>query len=129
MRQPVNTSAWTLFGLLISFSLTACYYDNEEDLYQFITEPPCDTLQVSYRQQVLPLLQTSCYSCHDATVRSGNIDLETFSKLQTVALNGKLYGSLAHLPGFSPMPKNDNAFPECEVAQINSWINDGALEN
>jgi hypothetical protein len=49
--------------------------------------------------------------------------------VRTVALNGKLYGSIAHQAGFSPMPKNGAKLSDCEITQVQRWIAAGSLNN
>lgn len=109
--------------------LSACYYDKEELLY-----PPsnstCDSIgQISYVQQVSPLLLAKCGSCHSAGNPSGGIAMGTYSLDKAIALNGKLMGSIEHKPGFTPMPQGLPRLTTCEVAKIRKWIDNGTLNN
>jgi hypothetical protein len=49
--------------------------------------------------------------------------------VQTVALNGKLFGAVNHSSGYSSMPKNGNKLPQCKIDEIRIWITNGALNN
>jgi mono/diheme cytochrome c family protein len=75
------------------------------------------------------MLDTKCVGCHSATSPGGNINLSTYALVRTVALNGKLYGSIAHQAGFSPMPKNGAKLSDCEITQVQRWIAAGSLNN
>lgn len=89
----------------------------------------CDTTFFTYSGAILPILQSSCIGCHSGTPASGNIDLSTYTNVQTIALNGKLIGAVTHATGFSPMPQAGNKLPDCKITQIRKWINAGALNN
>ncbi len=107
--------------------LAGCYYDKEELLYP---AGACDTANVSYTNSVLPALQNyGCIGCHSGTTPSGNISLGSYADVKTAALNGKLYGSINHMSGYSPMPKGGNKMNVCTISKIKAWIDDGALNN
>lgn len=89
----------------------------------------CDTLDISYAGIIAPLLQTHCLGCHSAASASGGIILEGYNNANTYAMNGRLYGSVAQLNGFSPMPQGQGQLPACDIAQLKSWIDAGAPNN
>ena len=119
-----------LYILLIGF-LSSCFYDNEEELYPEdpISNASCDTVNVSYSQAVLPILEENCISCHTIASPSGNIILEGYANLLVEVTSGRLVGVITHSPGFSPMPRNANQLPECEIATIQAWVSQGAENN
>jgi uncharacterized membrane protein len=85
----------------------------------------CDTTKVLYSTFVKPLIQNKCLGCHTG----GTNDVSTFAAVQKMALNGKLYGSIAHLQGYRKMPDNSPQLPSCEVSKIQAWVKKGALNN
>ena len=89
----------------------------------------CDANVFTFSTTIKPMLDTKCVGCHSATSPGGNINLSTYAAVRTVALNGKLYGSIAHQAGFSPMPKNGAKLSDCEITQVQRWIAAGALNN
>jgi uncharacterized membrane protein len=109
----------------------SCYYDNKEELYQFLISD-CDTLNVTYSNQVVNTLnQQTCMNCHAtafAASSGGGIDLETYDNLKIYAQNGSLYGSVIHQSGFSPMPSAGVTIPECDQNIIKAWIDAGLPE-
>jgi uncharacterized membrane protein len=89
----------------------------------------CDANVFTFSGAIKPMLDTKCVGCHSATSPGGNINLSTYALVRTVALNGKLYGSIAHQAGFSPMPKNGAKLSDCEITQVQRWIAAGSLNN
>lgn len=89
----------------------------------------CDTTKFTYAAAVQPIMQTSCIGCHSAASAGGGIDLSTYAQVKTYALNGRLFGSINHNPGYSAMPKGIAAMPSCQVLQIKKWIDAGSLNN
>ncbi|MBC7874134.1 MAG: hypothetical protein H7Y01_09075 [Ferruginibacter sp.] len=107
---------------------TGCYRDNEAELYPGNTV--CDTNGVTYLATVAPILQgNGCVGCHSGASPSGNISLEIYNNVKTIALNGKLFGTINHTAGFSPMPKGGNKMSPCSINKIKAWIDAGALNN
>lgn len=108
--------------------LAGCYRDNEEDLYP--AGASCETTGATYAIAVAPVLQANgCTGCHSGAAPSGNISLQTYAAVRTAAQNGKLFGSINHSPGFSPMPKGGNKLSACAISRIRAWIDAGAPNN
>ena len=74
-------------------------------------------------------MNTYCKGCHNPASLGGGIDLSTYDGVKTVALNGRLSGSINHLAGFVAMPQGGNKLQECQIKQIEKWIAGGALNN
>lgn len=115
-----------LIPLLITVSFGSCYYDVEEELYPTLE---CDTENITYSGDVLPIIESNCFSCHNQAANFGGITLEGYENLQRVATDGRLLGVIRHEPGFSPMPQGAPQLPECEIAKIERWISEGAPDN
>ena len=97
----------SIFGILLLSLLTvsSCYYDKEELLYGSANGPCIDSTGViSYSQQIVPIFQQNCYSCHTGSFPSGGILMGTYAADKAIAQNGKLYGSVNHTSGFKAMP-------------------------
>lgn len=114
---------------LIGFGiLTGCYRDNEETLYP--ANGSCDVSNVTYQQTVALLLQQQgCISCHSGAAPSGNIPLDTYNGVRAVAQNGRLFGTISHTPGYSPMPKGGSKMSICNINKIKAWIDAGSNNN
>lgn len=89
----------------------------------------CDTTVFTYSAAIKPIMDNKCAGCHNPANLGGNIDLSVYTAVRTVALNGKLYGSVSHQVGYSPMPKNTAKLSDCEIRQIQKWITAGSLNN
>lgn len=113
---------------LLAIITSGCYYDIEEQLYGLNT--PCDTSNVTYSTTVVPILQNSgCFICHSGATASGGIRIDDYSSLKMQVSNGKLYGSISHSPGYSPMPQNGNKMTSCDLNKIKTWIDAGSPNN
>jgi hypothetical protein len=114
--------------IFLSAVVTSCSYDKEELLYSntICQNPP---QRVSYALDVLPVLQQNCYSCHAVSNPPGGNMLGDYTNDRNLALSGKMYGAIAHQPGFLPMPFGQAKLPACTIAAIKKWIDDGALNN
>ena len=113
-------------GIWLVAVLCGCYYDVESVLYP---EEQCNTANLTYATDIEPILQHNCYSCHRADVNNGNVTLEGYTELKKYVTNGKLLGAIRHDSGYQPMPKNAAKLGNCEIAKIEQWVNEGALNN
>ncbi|QNH63020.1 hypothetical protein [Hymenobacter sediminicola] len=119
-----------LVTLAFSLLLTACAYDNNEDLLgNTPPAPTCDSTANTYAATVAPLLQQRCSSCHNDGFRSGNISLQNHAQTQAVAFSGRLVGAVSHAAGFQPMPQGEPKLSDCEIDHIRRWVDAGALNN
>ncbi len=87
----------------------------------------CDTMANTYSLFVKPLILAKCQGCHSGSAPQGNISLATYASVRTVALNGKLYGSLTRQSGW--MPKGGAKLDDCSLAKLKAWVDSGAPEN
>lgn len=88
----------------------------------------CDTTKITYTNFIQPLVTTYCKGCHIQKSWGGNIILNTFEDVKTVAKTGQLYGCLAQKTGFSAMPKFQKPLSECTINKIQVWIKSGMLQ-
>ncbi len=84
----------------------------------------CDTLNMSYAQDIQPILSTNCVGCHSSSAPSGGIVLDNYNSVKSVASSGRLYGSVAHLAGYKPMPPEEQ-LDNCSILKIKAWIDQG----
>ena len=93
--------------------------------------PPCDTTNVSYSNQIVPIMEQYCYGCHGNgnTGGSGGINLNTYVNLKFYANNGYLVGNITYASGYPGMPYGKPAMPNCEVNTIIAWVHQGTQNN
>jgi hypothetical protein len=121
---------YLIFILGTVLCINACYYDKAELLYPVNPGTTCDTTgEISYSLKVVPLLKAQCYSCHTATGGSGGINMANYTNDKILGLDGKLYGSISHAPGYFAMPQGGNEMSACDQAVIKKWIDSGCLNN
>lgn len=117
---------------LMIITITGCYYDNEEYLYP--QSAVCETDNMSFANDIWPVINASCKGCHGGGSPAGNIPLENYTDVAASAAisegnYGSLYGAVSHASGNSPMPKNADKLSDCTIDQIKAWIDQGALDN
>jgi hypothetical protein len=118
-----------IIGLLITGSFYSCYYDKADYLYNH-GAGGCDTVStVLYSLNVRPVLEQQCYSCHSSSSPSGGIAMGTYNADKAIAANGKLYGSVNHASGYSPMPQGQAKMEPCTIGIIKKWIDAGSPNN
>ena len=86
----------------------------------------CDLSTVTYAKVVAPLMQKYCNGCHSGTAPQGNIQTATYTALKALSAKSSFMGSIRHLSGFSPMPQNAAKLSNCQIDQIEKWIQLGA---
>lgn len=84
----------------------------------------CDVTNVDYPGTVLPILQSnSCIVCHsNGSNPGGGVVLNTEAGLLETVRDGSLFGAIAHLNGYSPMPKGGDRLSDCDITLIKTWM-------
>ncbi len=107
-----------------------------------VATPPdsntCDTINVTYKKDIQPVIQATCYTCHATSVTvNGGLDLENFTSLKTYLQYGfrgdgiygsKFYHCISHSLLALPMPPNYK-LDTCTLKKIKGWISLGAMDN
>jgi uncharacterized membrane protein len=84
---------------------------------------------VSYQSTIKPIIQSKCNNCHNYP-GVGGIYLDSFQMLHDLVINGSIYGVIHSQPNYVPMPPAGSPlFDSCELANIDNWIAQGALNN
>ena len=117
--------SFIIVGIVIF--MQSCYYDNVEDLYPQL--PECDTTNVTYSNNVWPIINSNCTGCHGGNAPAGNIRLENYNDISSAANNGSLLGTIRHENGWSPMPKGGGKLNNCDIVKIEIWVNQGTPDN
>jgi hypothetical protein len=108
--------------------LTACYNDNEEELYGSTpTTTTCDlTTAVKFSTVVSPIIASKCGTsgCHSATSKAAGINLGNYDAIKAYITSSKavFLGSIKHESSFSSMPKGNAKLPICDISKIENWI-------
>ena len=89
------------------------------------TTSACDTVGVTYAADIKPVIDLRCIGCHNSLTRNGAVDLSTQDLVRQHAASGKLVGTMARAPGYSPMPPSGPRATDCEIAKVRAWIAGG----
>ena len=91
----------------------------------------CDNLSdISFAEDVLSIVQTNCATagCHNAASAKSGYVFEDYSGTKNAVDNGRLIGVINHESGFSNMPPSFQ-LDVCDRGIIETWVNEGALDN
>ena len=89
----------------------------------------CDTSHYTYSGRIKPLMDSWCLGCHNTGNAGGGFDFSTYAGIKASITSHRLLGTIQHLSGFSPMPKNTNALSSCDISAIEKWIAAGYPQN
>lgn len=90
----------------------------------------CDTTNVSYSNQVVPILVNNCYQCHQGAGASSGVDFSSYSAFKGWAASTPfVIGDLTGAPGFTPMPYGMPRLSDCDINTILAWIHQGTPNN
>ncbi|MDG2425918.1 MAG: hypothetical protein P8M07_04950 [Flavobacteriales bacterium] len=107
------------------FSLEACYYDVEWDLYG----PPvdCGQVEAGYSAVIEPMLSLNCKGCHSGTYPDGDLLLTTYEE-HVAAAEMSLERISRPATATGAMPPGAPLHP-CNVEAFEQWILNGKLDD
>ena len=129
-----GTAVQACLFFLLFIALYGCYEDNATNLYPKTMEPGgqgCDTVNISYAHAVSEIFTQNCAiaGCHANGSSTGGYTLDNYSGVKSVVLSGRLIGAITHATGYAQMPKDAATLNDCQIGQIESWVNQGAQNN
>ncbi len=77
----------------------------------------CDTLNVTYSNQVSKLLTSNCVGCHNPAKPSGSVLLDTYANAKQATLGGNVVGSVIG----GTMPKGGTPLDACNKRILQLW--------
>jgi hypothetical protein len=137
-RRIINAIGFLSFFTLLALTiLPGCYYDVEEELvirdttyvYDSTGGGGCDTMAVSFSEEVLPVFDLYCNVCHSSAAQLGSVVLDNYADVSVVVESGQLLGAINWESGYSPMPKDGAKLDDCSLAKINAWVHQDAPNN
>lgn len=130
IQIPTSSVFKTVFLLIAIGSISSCYYDNREDLYQNL-DNPCDTENVSFASQVEPIMSVNCAtsSCHAGSSPSAGLNLEGHQNIADAVLNGRVINRINRTEGESGLMPPSGRLSDCQIDLIQAWASDGAPNN
>lgn len=94
----------------------------------------CDTLEnISYSNQIQPIIQNNCLSCHNSTPANGGVLLNSYENVRTAVETQRggtslLLGAIRRENGFSAMPPDYN-LSTCDIRIFELWVDQGMPGN
>lgn len=136
MKMAYKISSF-FFTLSVCIGLTGCYYDTEEELYPDSGSVICDTVSVSYTNDIVPIMNSKCsYSgCHAGANAAAGIPLETHAGVKAyLELDKARFLSSITWDGSVSNPRNmpqgaSTKISDCNINTIKAWINSGYPNN
>jgi len=89
----------------------------------------CNSSNFTYAEVIAPMMETNCTACHSGTNPDAGLDLSNHSGVSTAASYLNLFARVSHQIGFDPMPPSGDGLSDCQISQIESWINAGMPNN
>lgn len=81
---------------------------------------------ISFTNEVLPIMEANCVSCHQPGNASGGYDLSSYTAISANA--NAIVGSMK-ANGYQLMPLGGPALADSTIQKISCWINQGKLDN
>jgi mono/diheme cytochrome c family protein len=90
----------------------------------------CDTVS-TFSGAIKPLFALKCQGCHNDNSPPAHLGVKLQSHAEIVfEINkGRLIHSVKQEPGYLPMPKYQPKLTECELKQIQKWMDAGMPNN
>lgn len=100
------------------------------------TQPPVQGATVSFANEVLPIIQSRCISCHGGDRTEEGLDLKTHASILAGSENGLVIipgdaanSLLVEMVVTQKMPKRGPKLTPPQLQLITDWVNQGALDN
>lgn len=110
--------------VLLTMVFSACYYDNEEELYP---NDFCETTAVSWSVTIQPLMQTRCAipGCHVPGAQTP--DLSNYNSVKAQADAGRIKARV--IDGVPSIMPPSGRLPSCDQKKLEAWLLQGAPNN
>lgn len=88
--------------------------------------------ELSYKTDILPILQANCLGCHDEENYSKKSDgrlFEGYENFKKFVDKGTVVPAINHEPGLVKMPYRRPKLDSCSIVKIENWVKEGAKNN
>lgn len=127
VHRIINAMHIAGLAIVLAVGLSGCYYDNEEELYQYYYEEnACDTTAVSFSEDIFPIIQGNCATtgCHVAGGSAPGI-FSNYAGVMDKVNNGSFENRVLVQ---RDMPPN-GSLTDCQINLIQAWLNAGSPDN
>lgn len=120
----MNSWILRIVFLSIIWLISSCRSENEEEYFKlFVASQTCDTAAVTYTNQMKPIFDAQCYSCHTGGAVSG-CDLDSYENVVKYISNNQPGDKL-----YDYIKNNDHQgviLDTCSLKQFAKWIKNPA---
>jgi len=85
--------------------------------------------QISYKNDISPILIANCNRCHASRSGSGGIYLDNYSDVKFYCENQYIIESITIRDNGTPAMPRGGRLTDCEIVTIKSWIEQGIKNN
>jgi hypothetical protein len=133
MKMKSSLKSKLSFGIVLVLVISmgqSCYYDNREDIYQFVGEV-CDPSVATYSEDINAIMASNCAvsGCHDAQTRQSGINLSDYAGTSSAVLNGSVIQRIELSVGAPGLMPPSGRMQQCDIDKIKTWTLQGALNN
>lgn len=90
----------------------------------------CDTLEVTFVDDIFPIVDGQCTFCHSGNDAQGGVDMSNYDLIANVIEDDSEYFlNLISEEAAEPMPYNTNGLPDCQIRMFEIWIAAGMPNN
>jgi mono/diheme cytochrome c family protein len=100
------------------------------------TQPAAGGATVSFANDILPIFESRCISCHGGQRTQEGLDLKTLASVMAGSNNGPVVSPgdaanslLVEMVTTQKMPKRGPKLTPPQIQLITDWVNQGALDN
>jgi hypothetical protein len=90
---------------------------------------PCDSNNYTYSNGIQPLMSKYCIGCHGSSSPQGILVLLSYSQVKDAVQNRNLMKCVKYETGYSGMPKGGLHLSQCQIRQLEKWIDSGMQNN
>lgn len=117
----INKWIFILFSSML-FLAIGCKDEVEDEIE---TEMVCDTLSVSYNNDIKIIVDNNCMPCHGRGQDAVSIPFDSHEELSSYFNPGQMIEYLE--TGY--MPATEEKLSACEITKIRKWFEEGASNN
>lgn len=128
MPRVLGLAAAVALAAGAALGVSSCSYENEQELFAN-EQLTCDTLSVTYRGTIAPLLAQNCQRCHGPTRAESGVVVTTHHDVQTLGRTGQLLGVIQHKAGYPAMPADGPKLSACDISKFQKWVRAGMPDN
>ena len=122
-HRMARFTAWTICFVVVVFAV-GCTYDNLQSLG---TPEDCETFDVRYGLDILPLVSDHCQGCHSGGAPSAGIGFDAHADIAMFA--EIMLDRMDRNPGDPLLMPQSGKLDSCSIAKFSAWIDAGKPNN